>query len=49
METCFILKNDTGFFAIIGIPSKINMLSPNALPPEDEEGDEDDELDFEMF
>jgi len=25
------------------------MLSPNALPPEDEDGDEDDELDFEMF
>ena len=49
METCFILKNDTGYFAIVGIPNHINMLSPNALPPEDEDGDEDDELDFEMF
>ena len=49
METCFILKNDTGYFAIVGIPNHINMLSPNAQPPEDEEGDEDDELDFEMF
>jgi len=49
METCFILKNDTGYFAIVGIPNHINMLSPNALPPEDEDADEDDELDFEMF
>ena len=49
METCFILKNDTGYFAIVGIPNHIIMLSPNALPPEDEDGDEDDELDFEMF
>ena len=49
METCFILKNDAGYFAIIGIPNNINMLSPNALPPEDEEDDEEDELDFEMF
>ena len=49
METCFILKNDTGYFAIVVIPNNINMLSPNAPPPEDEEPDEDDELDFEMF
>lgn len=49
METGFILKNDAGYFAIIGIPNHINMLSPNAPPPEDEDTDEDDELDFEMF
>ena len=25
METCFILKNDTGYFAIIGIQNHINI------------------------
>ena len=49
METGFILKNDTGYFAIIGVPNHINMLSPNAPPPDDEDADEEDELDFEMF
>ena len=48
METGFILKNDNGYFAIIGIPNHINMLSHNAPLPEEEE-DDDDELDFEMF
>ena len=49
METGFIFKNDTGYFAIIGVPNHINMLSPNAPPPDDEDADEEDELDFEMF
>jgi len=49
METGFILKNDSGYFAIIGVPNYIDMLSPNVRPPEDEDADEDDELDFEMF
>ena len=49
METGFILKNDTGYFAIIGIPNHINMLSHNAQLPEDDDDDVDDELDFEMF
>ena len=48
METGFILKNDSGYFAIVGIPNQINMLSHNAPLPEDDE-DDDDELDFEMF
>ena len=49
MEKGFILKNDAGYFAIIGIPNLINMLSHNAPLPEDEGDDEEDELDFEMF
>ena len=49
MGTCFIFKNDTGYFAIVGIPNQINMLSSNAPPPEDEESENDEELDFEMF
>ena len=49
METGVILKNDAGYFAIIGIPNQINMLSHNAPLPEDDDDDDDDELDFEMF
>ena len=49
METSYILKNENGYFAIVGIPNEVKMLSPNAAPPEDEDEDEDDELDFEMF
>ena len=49
METGVILKNDAGYFAIIGIPNHINMLSHNAPLPEDDDDDDDDELDFEMF
>ena len=49
METSYILKNDTGYFAIVGVPNEVTMLSPNAPPPENEDEDEDVELDFEMF
>ena len=49
MENCYILKNENGYFAIVGIPNEVKMLSPNAAPPEDEDVDEDEELDFEMF
>ena len=49
METGVILKNDAGYFAIIGIPNLINMLSHNAPLPEDDGDDEENELDFEMF
>ena len=41
METGFILKNDSGYFAIVGIPNQINMLSHNAPLPEDDEDDDD--------
>ncbi len=49
MENSYILKNENGYFAIVGIPNEVKMLSPNAAPPEDEDEDEDNELDFEMF
>ncbi len=49
METGVILKNDAGYFAIIGIPNQINLLSHNASLPEDDDDDDEDELDFEMF
>ena len=49
METSYILKNENGYFAIVGIPYNINMLTPNEVPPEDEDEDIGDEIDFEMF
>ncbi len=49
METSYILKNDNGYFAIVGVPNQVTMLSPNAPPPQNEDEDEDEELDFEMF
>ena len=49
METAYILKNESGYFAIVGIPFNIKMLIPNEAPPEDEDEDMNDEIDFEMF
>jgi len=49
METSYILKNENGYFAIVGIPYNIKMLTPNEVPPEDEDEDIGDEIDFEMF
>ena len=49
METSYILKNENGYFAIVGIPTNIKMLTPNEVPPEDEDEDIGDEIDFEMF
>ena len=49
MENAYILKNESGYFAIVGIPFNIKMLIPNEAPPEDEDEDMNDEIDFEMF
>ena len=49
METSYILKNENGYFAIVGIPYNIKMLTPNEIPPEDDDEDIGDEIDFEMF
>ena len=49
METSYILKNENGYFAIVGIPYNIKMLTPNEVPPEDEDEDIGDEIDFEML
>lgn len=51
-ETAFLLKNDAGYFALIGNPLKLEFLSREATPlapvVEDDEGG-DEELDFSMM
>ena len=49
METSYILKNESGYFVIVGVPNHANFLSLNAPPPLEEEEEEEDDLDFEMF
>ena len=49
METSYILKNESGYFLIVGVPNQANFLSLNAPPPLEEEEEEEDDLDFEMF
>jgi hypothetical protein len=47
-ETGFLLKNDAGTFAVVGVPTEAALLQPDAPPPV-EDDDAGDELDFEMF
>ena len=49
METSYILKNELGYFVIVGVPNHANFLSLNAPPPLEEEEEDQDDLDFEMF
>ena len=49
METSYILKNESGYFVIVGVPNHANFLSLNAPPPLEEEEEDEDDLDFEMF
>ena len=49
METSYILKNESGYFVIVGVANQANFLSLNAPPPQEEEEEEEDDLDFEMF
>lgn len=51
-EQAVLLKNDSGYFALVGQPNVAPWCELEAapLPVEDDElGDEDDDLDFEMF
>ncbi len=49
-ETAFLISNDKGIFALIGVPTFPMFLSPNAPPPVDDSSEEDEaDLDFEMF
>lgn len=47
-ETAFLLANEEGFFALVGVPCPPRFLSFAAPPPPDED-DDAEELDFEML
>ena len=49
-ETGFLLQNDEGVFALVGVRAESEWVENTSAPPLiEEEIDEDDELDFEMF
>lgn len=48
-ETAYLLANDEGLFALVGVPAGLRFLEPNAPPPPDDDDESDDELDFEML
>jgi hypothetical protein len=49
IETAYLLKNDAGYFALVGVPAPAAWLSPDAPPPVEAADDAGDALDFEMF
>jgi len=48
-ETAFLLANEEGIYALVGVPSAPRFLAPNAPPPPEDDDQSDDELDFEML
>jgi hypothetical protein len=48
-ETAYLLANDEGLFALVGVPAGPRFLEPNAPPPQDDDDESDDDLDFEML
>ena len=48
-ETAYLVQNDSGLFALVGVPTTPTSLAPDAPPPVNDGGDADDELDFEML
>ncbi len=48
-ELAYVVQNDAGAFALVGIPTHAEWLAPDGPPPADTDGDDGDEFDFEMF
>ena len=51
-ETAYLLRNDDGYFVLVGVPTEPNWSEPQAVPSEVFESDTlegEDDLDFEMF
>lgn len=48
-ELAYILQNDAGCFAVIGVLASPTWLEPDAPPPADDTESDDGDLDFEMF
>jgi hypothetical protein len=48
-EIAYLVQNDAGIFALVGVPAPPPWLSPDAPPPADDTVADEAELDFEMF
>lgn len=48
-EIAYLLANDDGVFALVGLPAVPRFLEPNAPPPPEDDDEGDDDLDFEML
>lgn len=48
-EIAYLVQNDAGTFALVGVPAPPPWLSSDAPPPADDTAADDAELDFEMF
>ena len=48
-ETAYLIGNEEGIFALIGLPTLPHFLASNAPPPSDDDDDAADDLDFEML
>lgn len=50
METGFLVKNEEGFFCLVGVPCKSNWSEPGkVVVASEDDPTESDELDFDMF
>ena len=52
VETAYILKNNEGYFVIVGVPTAPEWSEPHTVPSEifeSSDSDDNDDLDFEMF
>ena len=49
-EVAYLVQNDAGAFALVGVPAEATWLAPDAPPPvEADEDDDGGDVDFEMF
>jgi hypothetical protein len=48
-ETAYLVQNDAGCFALVGVPAAATWLEPDAPPPVDDAADDESDLDFDMF
>lgn len=49
LETAYLIKNDEGYFALVGTPTETEWSTLASFPDELAPEEEDDALDFEMF
>jgi hypothetical protein len=48
-ETGYLIQNETGRFILVGTPATPAFLEPASPPPQEDDGEDDGDLDFEML